>query len=196
MLRYLPVILFGAASGGFISFRLDRSAATRDAAPSSPPAITADAGVRADRQEDAKAPGPDPRELVAPSRDDVIGAQEELRLIEAANAAVIRGDFMSALPPLIEHERRFQQGWLTQEREVLSVRAIDGLLISESAPSRAPPRVASTGAPGAPRGGRPIDASGPAWDNAAGGVPGPGGIIGPAERSPTPDVPFAAANRW
>jgi hypothetical protein len=123
-----------SASGGFISFRLGQAAATRDLAPRPPPHAAADAQARASQEpKTAVASGPP---------DDLAGAREELRLIEAASAAVTRGDFASALPPLIEHERRFHRGWLSRERERLSVKAIDGLLIAQSTTPRRQPRSA------------------------------------------------------
>jgi hypothetical protein len=83
---------------------------------------------------------------------------------------VTRGDFATALGPLIEHERRFRRGWLSRERESLSVKAIDGLLISR-APSSPEPLSAVLRARR-----RHLD-------------------ISPAARSPTPDVPSAAVSR-
>ena len=101
---------------------------------------------------------------------DLMAAREELRLIEEANAAVNRGDFASALSPLMEHERRFQRGWLSRERENLSVKAVDGLLLSQPPPSSAAQSQRSS----ALRAHLDLSA---------------------AARSPTPDVPSATASR-
>lgn len=53
--------------------------------------------------------------------------REELRLLRQARAAVARNDFAAALPPLIEHARRFKDGSLAEEREALRVKALAGL---------------------------------------------------------------------
>src|SRR5579863_1410987 len=134
----LGLLCLGSASGGFISFRLGHAAATRDLASRPPPGTKADTGA-----EKAMEVGGDLRGPTALLPEDFTAAREELRLIEEANAAVTRGDFAAALSPLIEHERRFQRGWLSRERESLSVKAIDGLLISEPAIGPAPDAAAS-----------------------------------------------------
>jgi len=53
--------------------------------------------------------------------------REELRLLGRARAAVVRGDFAAALPPITEHARRFHEGGLVEEREALRVKALAGL---------------------------------------------------------------------
>jgi hypothetical protein len=53
--------------------------------------------------------------------------REELRLLRQARAAVARNDFAAALPPLVEHARRFKDGSLAEEREALRVKALAGL---------------------------------------------------------------------
>jgi hypothetical protein len=162
----LGLLCAGSASGGFISFRLGQAAASRALASRVSPHSTAEAEVPAgQRAEKAMESGPGP---LLP--DDLKAAREELRLIEEANAAVTRGDFTSALAPLIEHERRFPRGWLRPERESLSVKAIDGLLIGQ--PITAPASYSQRSR--ARR--RRLDVS-------------------PAARSPTPDGPSAAASR-
>ena len=162
----LGLVCAGGASGGLISFRLGQAAASRDLASRVSPHITPEAEVPPpQRAQKALESGPKPLRS-----DDLTAAREELRLLEEANAAVIRGDFASALSPLMEHERRFQRGWLSRERESLSVQAIDGILITQPAPSPAPYSQRSS----APQ--RHLDVS-------------------PAARSPTPDVPSAAASR-
>ncbi len=162
----LGLVCAGGASGGLISFRLGQAAASRDLASRVSPHITAEAEVPApQRAEKALESGPRPLRS-----DDLTAARDELRLLEEANAAVSRGDFASALPPLIEHERRFQRGWLSRERESLSVKAIDGLLISQPEPSPAPYSQRSSARQ------RQLDVSA-------------------AARSPSPDVPSAAVSR-
>ncbi len=51
----------------------------------------------------------------------------ELLLLRPARAAVARGDFAAALPPIAEHARRFRDGRLAEEREALRVKALVGL---------------------------------------------------------------------
>jgi hypothetical protein len=148
MLRWvmLSLLCIGGVSGGLISFRLARAAATRDLTARLPPPTGAEVEVRASQRADKTMESDlGPRGLPAPFPDDLTAAREELRLIEEANAAVTRGDFASALAPLVEHERRFPRGWLSRERESLSVKAIDGLLISQPALAPAAYSVASVG---------------------------------------------------
>lgn len=129
----LGLLCVGSATGGLVSFRLGQAAASRDLALRVSPQTTADAEVpTSQRAEKAAESGQEPH-----LPDDLKAAREELRLIEAANAAVTRGNFASALPPLIEHERRFPRGWLSRERDSLSLKAIDGLLISQPVPAAA-----------------------------------------------------------
>jgi hypothetical protein len=44
-------------------------------------------------------------------------------LLEAANAALLRGDHAAALASLRKHERRYPRGELVQERDVLMAQA-------------------------------------------------------------------------
>lgn len=130
----LSLVCVGGAGGVLVSFLLGQAAATRHVDSTSTPHMTGGAEVLVNGgAARARAPGPESHRPLARALEDAPGAREELRLIEEANGAIARGDFASALSPLIEHERRFQHGWLTREREVLSVRAIDGLLISQPA---------------------------------------------------------------
>ena len=57
----------------------------------------------------------------------------ELKVLQPARAAVARGDFSSALASIAEHERRFPDGELTEEREALRVQALSGLGRTEEA---------------------------------------------------------------
>ena len=52
---------------------------------------------------------------------------DELRLLRQARAAVAEQDFAGALPPLLDHARRFRDGRLAEEREALRVKALAGL---------------------------------------------------------------------
>lgn len=54
-------------------------------------------------------------------------ARGELRLLQRARAAMIRRDFPAALAVLAEHEQRFRDGRLAEEREALRVKALVGL---------------------------------------------------------------------
>jgi hypothetical protein len=80
----------------------------------SPPLTESDAAP-------SEQPTPGPR----PMRQPV--SVEELRLLRQARAAVARRDFSGALPPLVEHARRFREGRLAEEREALRVTALAGL---------------------------------------------------------------------
>jgi hypothetical protein len=52
---------------------------------------------------------------------------EELRLLVRARKADARGEYLSVLSVLAEHERGFPSGRLSEEREVLRVKAMVGL---------------------------------------------------------------------
>jgi hypothetical protein len=57
----------------------------------------------------------------------------ELKVLQPARAAVARDDFSSALVAIDEHERRFPDGQLAEEREALRVQALLGLQRTEEA---------------------------------------------------------------
>ncbi len=57
----------------------------------------------------------------------------ELKVLQPARAAVARDDFSSALAAIAEHERRFPDGQLAEEREALRVQALLGLQRTEEA---------------------------------------------------------------
>jgi len=78
-----------------------------------------------------------PAEAAAASVTGRLGAQpafpasrQELRLLRLARAAMARQDFPSALLVLAEHARRFRDGSLAEEREVLRLRALVGLVLT------------------------------------------------------------------
>ncbi len=74
-------------------------------------------------------PAPAPSPSQAPmgrafTRGDVV---EELRFLDRARQADVRGDYAGALALANEHERRFPRGRLAEDREVLRIRAFVGL---------------------------------------------------------------------
>ena len=54
-------------------------------------------------------------------------------MLQPARAAVARADVTAALAAIAEHERRFPNGQLTEEREALRVLALAGAHRSEEA---------------------------------------------------------------
>ncbi len=86
-------------------------------APAAPPPVVA-------VPELLSAPAP---ALGAPGLSSSDAARAELHLLREARAAVARGDFAAALPPIAEHTRRFRNGRLVEEREALRVKALGGL---------------------------------------------------------------------
>ena len=63
----------------------------------------------------------------APSRSAGEGAKEELRLLERVRVAIGQENYAAALSLIVEHERRFKNGELVEEREALRVSALSGL---------------------------------------------------------------------
>jgi hypothetical protein len=57
----------------------------------------------------------------------------ELKVLEPARAALASRDFSTALSAIAEHERRFPEGELTEEREALRVQSLSGLHRSDEA---------------------------------------------------------------
>lgn len=68
-----------------------------------------------------------------PARPRAELRREELRVLEPARVAVARGEFAKAMRPIAEHERRFKEGRLAEEREALRVKALAGLGRSDEA---------------------------------------------------------------
>ena len=101
-----------------------RAAAPVLARSSSPPADPVDDSL----SPPVRAAGPSATTSSAPtSRSKGEAGREELRLLRQARSAVARNDFAAALPPLLEHARRFKDGSLAEEREALRVKALAGL---------------------------------------------------------------------
>jgi hypothetical protein len=67
------------------------------------------------------APSPAPR---APTVSELYGL--ELKVLQPAHAAIGRGDFASALSAIADHEHRFPNGQLAEEREAMRVQALSG----------------------------------------------------------------------
>ena len=63
----------------------------------------------------------------APSRSAGEGAAEELRLLERVRVAIGQENYAAALSLIFEHEQRFKNGQLVEEREALRVSALSGL---------------------------------------------------------------------
>jgi hypothetical protein len=73
---------------------------------------------------------PNPRATSSSPKD---GGLEEIQLLSRARKADAQGDYAEVLSILGEHERRFPGGRLSEEREVLRVKALVGLGRSEQA---------------------------------------------------------------
>ncbi len=73
---------------------------------------------------------PNPRATSSSPKD---GGLEEIQLLSRARKADAQGDYAEVLSILSEHERRFPGGRLSEEREVLRVKALVGLGRSEQA---------------------------------------------------------------
>jgi len=119
------VCLIGAAAGVVASV-----VGTREPSPpvvaSGPPADPVVAGD----PRPAASPATDAPTARLPSPPESTGGErerDELRLLERAHAALSREDFAAAMSPLREHARRFKQGRLIEEREVLRMQALSGL---------------------------------------------------------------------
>lgn len=120
------VCLIGAAAGLVASILVTR-------APSAPMVAVAPGAEPAGADPQA-ATGPtiEAPTVQSPSLLQAPGAElqlerDELRLLERAHAALTREDFVAAMSPLLEHARRFKQGRLVEEREVLRMEALSGL---------------------------------------------------------------------
>jgi hypothetical protein len=87
-------------------------------APSAPPVVAAPTAS-------AEAP-PAPRKTTAPaaSLDRASRLAAERALLDAAHAAIVRGDPGSALASLDGHAARFPHGDLEEEREALAIKAL------------------------------------------------------------------------
>ena len=125
------LVCLASAAAGAAVYQIHRQGGPVEKPVAPPVAATAPLGSPAAAPRSAASsvasqasPSPSVR-ASAPSKADAI--QEELRLLRQARAAVARGDFAAALPPLAEHGRRFKDGRLAEEREALRVKALAGL---------------------------------------------------------------------
>ena len=96
--------------------------------PPAPPKVFAPAATPAAAPPVAEPSPPETEHLApAPRAAKQPVSIDELRLLRQARAAVAAQDFGGALPPLVEHARRFRDGRLAEEREALRVKALAGL---------------------------------------------------------------------
>ncbi|GAC1360477.1 MAG: hypothetical protein NVSMB47_13040 [Polyangiales bacterium] len=65
-----------------------------------------------------------PSSIAAPTVVKDTGLAAERALLEVARTALSRGDPLAALGSLVEHEKRFPRGQLSEEREALYVQAL------------------------------------------------------------------------
>jgi hypothetical protein len=72
-------------------------------------------------------PAPAAAPIAAPPVSRAAAEDAELRLIREAHAAVARGEFAAALRPIAEHERRFKDSRMAEEREALRVKVLAAL---------------------------------------------------------------------
>ena len=98
------------------------------AAAMSAPSSTSDTASEPPASAGTSAPAP----RVASSRPKD-GGLDELQLLSRARNADAQGDYSEVLSILSEHERAFPGGRLSEEREVLRVKALVGLARSEQA---------------------------------------------------------------
>ncbi|HXJ20208.1 MAG TPA: hypothetical protein VMT03_08245 [Polyangia bacterium] len=95
--------------------------ASRPSDPDDGPAIAASPRAA---EPAGSAPGPRRRSSMADRRELGVG---EIELLERARAADLRGAYTDVLAVLAEHEHRHPAGRLSEERDVLRVKALAGL---------------------------------------------------------------------
>jgi hypothetical protein len=135
--RYLVRVVVAAAAGVVVMVSaaaayqmLRRPVSTQPSETRQPSASLA---VPAPEPQDVPAPigaasGQDDRSpSPAPSHRPARVAVEELRLLDRARQSDARADYTGVLSIAAEHERRFPDGRLAEEREVLRVRALVSL---------------------------------------------------------------------
>jgi TolA-binding protein len=118
-----------SAPGGTPAFEIKSRAPNPRGTPAyTAPTTTQEDGVTSTSQEEAPV-------HTAPAAPRTLHERYalELKVLQPAREAVARGDFSSALATLAEHERRFPNGQLAEEREALRVQALSGLGRTEEA---------------------------------------------------------------
>ena len=88
--------------------------------PSPSPIVSAPVASSAASTASAARQPPAPRQL----RTSATSLEDERRIVDAAQAALARGDTRSALASTEEHARQFPGGQLVAEREAIAVRAL------------------------------------------------------------------------
>jgi hypothetical protein len=121
------VCLIGATAGVAASAHATRDPSPRAVAAAPPAEAVIAGGAQRGTRSTADAPAAQLPLSEAPPLVERGGRRDELRLLERAHAALTREDFAAAMPPLMEHARRFKQGRLVEEREVLRMEALSGL---------------------------------------------------------------------
>jgi hypothetical protein len=98
-------------------------------APSNGASAGAGTPAAVETAEPARAvPVPDTAQTAAPrAAPGAEGYVLELKVLEPARAAIVRGEFAKALVAIADHERRFPRGQLAEEREAMRVQALSGL---------------------------------------------------------------------
>jgi hypothetical protein len=111
----IPGTLAGSEPGSLPETRLRFERANR------PARVRATAARRSEARPPSPAPAPIDRSAPLSTRDGDLA--EQRWLLERARTALSRGDGAAALDSLDEHQRRFPEGQLTEEREVLEIQA-------------------------------------------------------------------------
>ena len=118
----------GATGHAFFASPLPRSTAATPVTPVPQPTVPSNAPEPARSATDAPTAAPSgetaPSQSARPERSPAVGSlRAERLLLEAASAALMRGDPESAMVALRKHEQRFPSGALAEERRALLERA-------------------------------------------------------------------------
>jgi len=120
------VLVMGAAGGAaaYYLYARPQIASSVTVVVPSMPAPPADRGTT---EKSASELPVEKRLPAAPSRSAGQGAAAELRLLERVRVAIGQENYAAALSLIFEHEQRFGNGQLVEEREALRVSALSGL---------------------------------------------------------------------
>jgi hypothetical protein len=121
------VCLIGAAAGVVASLLGTRAPSPPAVAAAPPIAAVVNGDPRSATSSTTEAPAAQAPRLPGAAGTELPRDGDELRLLERAHAALTREDFAAAMSPLMEHARRFKEGRLVEEREVLRIEALSGL---------------------------------------------------------------------